>query len=395
MARWRFWVIGAALFAPLFTANLPAPLYEVYEQKFGFDQAILTLVFATYAVALIPSLLLFGQLSDRLGRRPVILIGLGVLAAGLVLFAVARGTPWLFAARAVQGLAVGIITGTATAAAVEVEPHGDQQRSAFVASLGQAAGAATGPVVAGVLAEWASAPLVLCYLVGLVVVVAIGLAVARVPDPQPGGGKWRPQLPSVPAGKRVEFARAGVTGAASWSIGSLFLSVVPSYAGTLLHTRNLALLGAVTSVMLGSAAAAQAWCQRNRTPPAVAQTLGLLSVVAGLAALVGAFPARSLAVLLVAAVLGGIGLGLGAIGAQTEVNALAPPERRGEVTAAFLACIYAGVIIASIGTGLLSEVMSLFGAVTVVSIVITVVAVPFAAWHWVSWSRDHQRVVSR
>src|SRR5690348_10115379 len=116
------WVAGAVLFASLMSANLPSPLFEVYQDRFGFSSATLTVVFATYALVLIPSLLLFGQLSDRVGRRPVIALGLCVAAAGLALFAVARGTPWLFAARGVQGLAVGIITGTATAAAVELEP---------------------------------------------------------------------------------------------------------------------------------------------------------------------------------------------------------------------------------------------------------------------------------
>src|SRR5205823_9674964 len=87
-----------------------------------FSSAVLTLVFATYAIVLAPSLLLFGQLSDRFGRRVVIAVGLAAAVAGLALFASARGTAWLFAARAAQGVAVGAISGTATAALVELEP---------------------------------------------------------------------------------------------------------------------------------------------------------------------------------------------------------------------------------------------------------------------------------
>jgi MFS family permease len=374
-------VVGAALFAPLFAANLPTPLYEVYEHRYGFSRAVLTLVFAVYAVVLIPSLLLFGQLSDRIGRRRPIALGLAVAAVALALFALARGTPWLFAARAVQGLAVGIITGTATAAAVELEPHGDRTRAAFVASIGQAAGAAAGPVLAGVLAQWAPAPLRLSYLVGLAVNVALAVAVMRVPEPHEPSGSWHPQLPSVPTGKRAEFARAGLTGACVWAIGALFLSVVPSYAGTLLHTGNLALLGAITSVMLGSACAAQAVCQRTAMPPVIVQAVGLLALVAGLAALVAAFPARLLVLLLVAAVLAGAGLGLGSVGAQTQINGLAPEERRGEVTAAYITCIYTGVTVTAVGAGLLSGVMSLFAAVTVVAVVVAAVAATVALWH--------------
>ena len=74
-ATWQFLVIAASLFVLLLSANLPTPLYAGYEQRFGFSRTVLTLIFATYALVLVPSLMLFGQLSDRIGRRPVITLG--------------------------------------------------------------------------------------------------------------------------------------------------------------------------------------------------------------------------------------------------------------------------------------------------------------------------------
>ncbi|HYY81582.1 MAG TPA: MFS transporter [Actinomycetes bacterium] len=378
---WRFWTAGAALLVLLLGANLPTPLYAVYRQRFGFSSAVLTLIFATYAVVLIPSLLLFGQLSDRIGRRRVIALGLGAAALALLLFAAARGTAWLFAARAVQGLAVGATTGTATAALVELEPGGDEATAALAATLGQAGGGAAGPVIAGLLAQWAPAPRTLCYLVGLVATVGVGVTVLRLPEPHPPGGHWRPQLPSVRAGQRARFARAGLTAGSVWAVGALFLSVVPLYASTLLKTGNLALLGGITAVMLATACAAQVVSLRRGLPPATGQFAGLVLLVAGLAALVAAFPPRSLALLLVAAVLAGAGLGLGYVGAQTRINQLAPPERRGEVTAAFITCVYTGVTIAAVSVGLLSDALSLFAAVAIVAVAIAATATATTAWH--------------
>src|SRR3954469_8806880 len=111
--RTAFLVVSAAWFVMMAGANLATPLYATYERDFGFDSAVLTLVFATYALVLAPSLLVFGKLSDRLGRRRVMAGGYATATVGLVLFAFAGGLPWLFAARAVQGLAVGMISGAA------------------------------------------------------------------------------------------------------------------------------------------------------------------------------------------------------------------------------------------------------------------------------------------
>ena len=106
-------MVGVALFVLVAGANLATPLYAVYRDRFGFSSVVLTLVFATYQLVLCPSLIVFGQLSDRIGRRPVVAGGLAVAMVGLALFALAATTAWLFAARAVQGLAVGAASGAA------------------------------------------------------------------------------------------------------------------------------------------------------------------------------------------------------------------------------------------------------------------------------------------
>src|SRR6185312_1243389 len=110
-------------------SNLATPLYPVYADRFHFSSLVLTAVFATYAVVLVPSLVLFGRLSDVLGRRLVILLGLGVAV-------------------------VGLISGAATAALVELDPDEDRRRAALLAGVAQAGGSALGPVVAGPLAQW-------------------------------------------------------------------------------------------------------------------------------------------------------------------------------------------------------------------------------------------------
>jgi MFS family permease len=380
-SRAPFLVVAGALFVLLLDGNLPTPLYAVYRERFGFSGTELTLIFAIYAMALIPSLLVFGQLSDRVGRRRVIAGGLCVAAVGLLLLALARSTTWLFVARAVQGLALGTTVGTAAAALVELEPDGDPGRAALGAVLGQSGGSAAGPLLAGALAQWAPAPRQLSYAVGIVLTVAAALAVLRIEEPSEPSGEWRLQTPSIPEGHRGAFARASLTGAAVWAVGALFLSVVPSYTAKLLATSDLALLGAISAMMLGTACLAQALSVRGAMTPGRAQPLGLGLLVLGIAALVLAFPAHSLALVLVAALLAGTGLGFGYFGSQAQINALAPAQRRGEVTAAFITCLYSGVTVTVIATGLLTDAISLYTAVAVAGSAVAAVAASTAVWH--------------
>jgi hypothetical protein len=53
-----FLILTVAFFTLLLGSNLPTPLYAVYRERFGFSSAVLTLVFATYMVVLVPTLLL-------------------------------------------------------------------------------------------------------------------------------------------------------------------------------------------------------------------------------------------------------------------------------------------------------------------------------------------------
>jgi MFS family permease len=344
---------------------------------------VLTAVFATYAFVLVPSLILFGRLSDRFGRRPIILAGLGVAGSALLLFVFAGSPAWLFGARALQGLAVGMISGAAAAALVEHDPDRDRRRAALFAGLAQAGGSALGPLVAGALAQWAPSPLRLSFLVGLAATVAAGaltltLHEATDGEPEP----WRIQRPRVPKEIRGQFARVSLTAAVVWAAVALYLSIVPSYVGQLLGTHNLALLAMVSAVALVSSFLTQIVSQRRRPSPQLSQAFGLAVLAAGLIALVIAAPLRSLPLLLVGAFMAGVGHGVAFLNAQEELNDLAPDERRGEVTAAFIGCIYFLVATGVISTGLLDLRFSLSVAVGAVSVVLAATAIAGAVWQW-------------
>jgi CBS domain-containing protein/predicted MFS family arabinose efflux permease len=377
---WPALVVCGAWLVLMCGVNLATPLYAVYRERFGFSNLVLTSVFALYAVVLVPALLLFGQLSDRLGRRVVIVAGLAAGAAGLVLFALAAGTAWLYAARAAQGLAVGMIGGAATAALVELDPDDDARRAAMLAGLAQAAGSGAGPVLAGMLAQWAPAPRQLAYLVVLAATAGATALVLRIPEPiAERSRRWRVTKPHVPRELRAQFARMSIAAALFWAVAALFLSVVPSYAGKLLATHDLALLGAIASLVLAASCAAQL-LSRRRVGSRAGQEAGLVLLAFGIAALVLASPFGSLTLLVAGALLAGAGHGMGFLGAQDELNRAAPADRRGEVTAAFITCIYAAVAASVITVGLLDLRFSLAVSVSLVAVTLGGAALAVVVW---------------
>lgn len=363
-------------------ANVAAPLYAVYAGDFGFGSLVLTTVFATYAVTLVATLLLGGRLADRFGRRPVISAGLVVACLALSVFLVATGSGWLYAARALQGVAVGLVSGPATAALVELDPLRDEGRPALLAGLAQAAGSALGPVVGGGLAQWAPAPLHTCYAVVLVGTVVAAAGTWTLPESAVASKEpWRIQWPRVPAGLGADFARVGLTAGLVWGSMALYFSVVPSYVGDLLSTHNLALLGANSALACVFSALAQVVAQRRKgRDRRRRQAAGLWVLTIGLGLLVASAAVHSLVVVLASAVVIGSGHGLGIFAAQDELNAMAPAHRRAEVAAAFVCCIYVVVGSSVIGVGLLGEEVRLTQAVAAIGVVLAVTALATAAW---------------
>ena len=274
-----------------------------------------------------------------------------------------------------------MISGAATAALVELDPVEGGRRPALLAGLAQAGGSMLGPLIAEPLAEWAPDPLRLSFLAMLAATVAAGVCALAIPEPAAGTREpWRIQRPRVPRRIRRDFARVSLTAATVWATLALYLSIVPSYAGELLQTANLALLGAVSAIALASSCLSQVAAQRRRVARRSGQAVGLGLLPAGLVAFAAASPLRSLTVVVAGACAAEAGHGPACLNAQDELNAIAPRERGGEVIAAFIARIYAGVGAAVIATEILDLRVSLAVAVGSVAVVLSAVAAATAAW---------------
>ncbi|MER6780318.1 MULTISPECIES: MFS transporter [unclassified Streptomyces] len=357
-----FWVVGAVLVLLMLSSSVPSALYVLYQERWGLSSGTITVVFALYAVTVLIGLLLFGSLSDTLGRRPVLGVGLVLAIVSMGLFAGAQGLGLLLAARAVQGLAVGLATGAVGAALLELAPRSRPALGAQVNSAGPTVGIGLGGIGAGLLVQYAPAPTVLSYLllVAAFAVTLVGVFRMRESAPEArAGGRMRisARRIHVPAAVRGRFAILVLTIVAVWSVGGFYLSLGPHLALSLLGSSNYLVGGATVALLAGAATAAQLLL--GRVEALRTAVLGLCGLLAGLGLVLLALGLRSAPVFLVGtAVLGG-GWGAAFLGSFRALSSLAEPAHRGELTAAVYVFAYLAMSVPAVLAGMLTNIHGL------------------------------------
>ena len=246
-----FWLIAYAFAVTMLGTTLPTPLYVIYQAQWHFSTSLITLIFAVYAVGVLAALLGAGRSSDQVGRRPVLATAIGLSIISAVTFILAPGVGWLFLGRVLSGLSAGLMTGTATAALTETARRGSGRRASLVSTTANMGGLGLGPLLAGLLAQYAPNPTVLPFLVqlGLVAIAGLGLVVV----PETVGHRTALSLRfhglGIPQAGRPEFIAAGFAGFASFSLLGLFSSLVPTFLGSVLHDTSHATAGDRKSVV--------------------------------------------------------------------------------------------------------------------------------------------------
>src|SRR5580698_4443200 len=172
--------IYATLTAITFSAvsGAPTPIYRFYREALGLTPFMITLIFATYAFAMIAAFLTIARLSDYVGRKPMIALALGLNAVALLLFFVAESAATLIAARAVQGVATGIALATLGALIADTAP----QWAATLNSVTAFVGLALGALISGMFVTFAPWPTHLVYAVLLSVTLGEMVILAWVAE---------------------------------------------------------------------------------------------------------------------------------------------------------------------------------------------------------------------
>ena len=347
--RIGFWAVAFAFLVVMAFATLPSPLYGLYRERDGLSAFTITIVYAIWAAGTIVTLVAVPFIAERVGRRGVMFAAVATMMVAAGVLVAWKALPGLLVGRLITGFAVGMAAGTAIAYLIELRLRADPKASPAVPrTIGTSVNVGAlgiGPLVAGCLAQWASHPLTLPYLVwialGAVALAGLGTA-PETGAPAAARNPFTVRLP-VPAG-------AGTL--AAFAANGLFAGLSGLLLVTVFLRTSHALAGATLFIVFTAGVLSQLLTGGLRASRVLA--VGTLSMLVGLVLLVAAVhvSAPSLALFLVSG--GLIGAGAGAVYKGTTGLVLdgTAPENRVAMTAELLIALFVGLSLPVIGAGI-------------------------------------------
>ena len=386
MTRGAYLALVALLVFTMGTSII-TPLLPLYAGQFHLSNGTLTLLFATYTATVVPTMLVAGSASDRLGRKRVLLPAMLVLTCASLVFAFTESVPMLFVGRVLQGLAVGMFLGVGTAFVVDHAIPAKRALAAMAAGAFFRLGFGLGPGMAGLVAQYWGNPIHRPFEVHLVL-LAVGIGCVILASETVPRRRYKFEIRvGVPKGQMRGFA--GFMAPAAFTMSFMegtVLSIVPLYLYDTLGERNVAIAGLCGFLVLGLGGMTPL-VTRN-VPPRLAVMIGLgVSAVVTWLIAIAAVGGSALLVVVAAGIIGFVN-GMILQGATVICGTVVPLQERGKLLSSLYMCAYAGTVPA-VGLGYLSLSIGLTATLVVFSIASCVLA----AWVIIFGRRLFPRVI--
>ncbi|WP_404197323.1 MFS transporter [Streptomyces tauricus] len=348
---WSYATLLVLLMLGQATSAIPSPLYSLYAEKWDYPPLLTTVIFAAYGAVAVVAILVSGALSDRYGRRPVLLVAVLLLLAGLAVFVLAAGPGYLVVARMLNGVGIGAIVVVGGAALLDVNPE-RAVRSGTLTAIAFNVGIAVAALGTAALAQTGFHPLFLPYLADALIalVLLVLLLVMREPHPSAGAAPLGIPRPQVPEEIRGRFLFSVIGAGAAWAVLGVCFSLEPSIAAHAAHVDGPFFGGVVIAAVTLTAAATQVASARYpaRTVALVGDTALAVLMLAG----VGAFATGDATVIIATIALQGGAYGLAFGGSLRHLTAHIPAERRGAVMSMFYLLAYGALITPTLLVGI-------------------------------------------
>jgi MFS family permease len=375
------------MFTIAWGGNQFTPLLVMYREVSDFSAITVDALLGAYVLGIVPALLVGGPLSDRYGRRPLLLPAAPISLAGSLVLALGASSPLaLTIGRVLCGIGLGLVMAVGTTWIKELSASADAAAGARRASLSLTLGFLCGAGVAGALAQWAPWQTGLAYVVHAGLTVVSGLWLLRAPETRASeSAAARPRLRDdlrVPAIAHRRFQRV-VVPLAPWVFGCAgsAYAVLPGLMSAHADGKPIAFSALLTVLTLGCGVGVQVLgraIDTSRSARASVVALSIIVVGMGLGSLAAA--RLTLVIALVAAAVLGMGYGLALVAGLSEVQRIAGPDDLAGLTAVYYSFAYLGFFIPAVLAVLTKEwtYPEMFGAGFVIAL--ACLAIVSAAW---------------
>lgn len=350
--------VAASVFCIGWGGNQFTPMLIEYVRRAGYSRVDVDVLLGAYVLGLIPGLLVAAAMSNRYGRRPLMVVGLISSAVGSLILATGElgGFPALFAGRLLSGLSVGIAmaVGSTWIAELSASPYDGAAAGAGArrASIWLSLGLAIGPLCSGLLAQFAPLPLTLTYLVQAALCgPALWLVRSRTVETRRArvSGDLVSQL-RVRASTHRRFVHV-VAPMAPWVFGSAAIAyaIVPALVADRLGSWALLYTAGLTVLTLACGVLVQPLARRlddHSSARAVVVSMVLMS--AGVFAAVATAVTRSPGIAVLVAMLLGSAYGIAIVSGLLEIQRIAEPHELAGASGVYYSLAYLGFLLPAV-----------------------------------------------
>ncbi|WP_297633190.1 MFS transporter [uncultured Clostridium sp.] len=357
------------------SANLPAPLFPIYQLHFYLNNFDLTLLFAIYTACMIPSLLISTSLVKRNGTKSVVCTGIVLAILSSLIFIFTKDAFMLYLARAVEGIALGNFMGTSNGLLIKNSPN--MAKALALSGAMTLFGFGLGPFLSGLIAEYSPLiPYVLPYIVLfllLLIATVLLLSVPNEKEPVNKKEKIRFSL-GIPTNSKTLFLLfICPTVFIMLALNGVVISLIPIFVHTVLKSSNLSYSGILLLIFLGGGFTAQ-FIRVPRNNIRRIQ-IGMLLLIIGTWLVIQSGNKVSMMLLFLGMIILAIGNGLTFQSSIQLAGMLSTPEESSSVISTYYLAGYTGMAVPTIGIGILSVVLSLMWSLVIFGILITILGV--------------------
>ncbi|WUP46525.1 MFS transporter [Streptomyces sp. NBC_00259] len=371
------WLASWPVATMFILSNSATPLYVSWQRDIGFSQSTLTWIFAVYIVGLLASLLVSGPLSDRIGRKPVLLPALALSLISCAIFLSASSVTALIMARLLTGISVGAIVSCGMAAVADIAGPHRKKLAALLSSSAMVFGSGVGPLFSGIVAEVMAAPIIPVFSVVLALILVSFALVGKMPLHSRRQAGPLVRVPGVPRKAFVHLILAIAVFAPGLSGTSFFLSLGPSLLYEITGNVSTAIAGILVFLTFASATGVQFAAQRFS--PGRLLAIGVASTAMGMVMLFSAVTISSSVMIFVAATFIGAGQGAGQLAGFTLLNLIIPSTRLAEANSALSVGAYVPAATLSLIAGRVSDATSIETSAITLSVILIIIAAFSAA----------------